>query len=161
MDYAIFILGELDVDRSLQSVVRNWNQGDYYFEISIPPPEVIIFENSPPSIDNMIAKIFLAPGVNKTVDIGEPFDVQLDEFYVSDWGYTTELSQEPNWIFFVNETISEGLVFDFRPNMSDYGTELSMYIELTDLNQDDPKSAQYKFTVEVSDLFGFYREEEA
>ena len=39
--------------------------------------------------------------------------------------------------------------------------ELSMYIELTDLNQDDPKSAQYKFAVEVSDLFGFYLEEEA
>ena len=93
------------------------------------------------------------------MDIGKPSDAQLDEFYVSDWGYKTELQTEPDWIKFENKTIDEGLIFDFRPKDTDYGEELKLYIELTDLNVEDPQSAQYEFTVEVSDPFGFYKSE--
>ena len=59
------------------------------------------------------------PGVTKIYSLGNPFDMQLDNFVVHEWGYNDNLSEEeiPNWIQFKNETISDGLNFVIAPTI--------------------------------------------
>ena len=72
------------------------------------------------------------------MNLGEPIDQLLDDFYVSDWGFKTVLEDEPDWIKFNNQSIAGGLMFDFKPTSANADTLLDMYIELTDLNESDP-----------------------
>ena len=101
--------------------------------------------------------IFLQAGKEEIVDIGRPFDLQADRIYVSNWGYKTTLTEEPDWISFRNSTIKDGLIFEFIPQAQDIGTKLTIYIEMGDLNSEDPKKAQYEFIVEVVDLAGKFK----
>ena len=82
--------------------------------------------------------------------IGIPFDMQLDDFYVSKWGYVNNIPDEfkPTWIVFLNKTIEEGLKFQLSPNMTDVDTQYKLFIELTDLNI-EPRSKTYEFVFTI------------
>ena len=41
-------------------------------------------------------------------NIGRPYDLQLDQFYVSEWGLVDD-KETPAWIKFLNETIADGI----------------------------------------------------
>ena len=79
--------------------------------------------------------------------------MQLDDFYVSEWGFIdadpTEESS-PNWIVFLNETIYEGLKFQLSPNITEIDTRHELFIELTDHNS-EPESKIYEFAFSIID----------
>lgn len=54
-------------------------------------------------------------GVEKVVvNVGIPFDMQGDDFYVSKWGFTTlpaGMIYDPEWVTFNNVTITVGIKF--------------------------------------------------
>ena len=76
--------------------------------------------------------------------------MQLDDFFVEEWGYVDFLQEEdvPDWITFVNETINKGVRFEMSPAIIDIGKEYKMFVTLTDHNE-EPESKVYEFSITV------------
>ena len=46
--------------------------------------------------------------------VGVPFDLQLDDFWVAEWGIEgVKYEDIPSWVQFVNKTIDLGIKFKF------------------------------------------------
>lgn len=83
-----------------------------------------------------------------TLSVGQPFDMQLNSYWVEEWGLT-DGSDPPGWFNFVNKTIDTGIKFKLEPSEDDAGQEFEVYYTLQDDNRRDPKSATFKFDVMV------------
>ena len=94
-------------------------------EISLDVEKIITFWNSAPQVESLQGHIIVFVGTSSVQNVGLPFDILQDLFFVSEWvldnGDTDSDSDKPEWIRFINQTISEGLIFEFTPkeNQSD------------------------------------------
>ena len=59
--------------------------------------------NTPPRVSGRGFSYILIAGETRVVKQGTPFDMQLDEFWMEEWGVTS--GDIPVWAVFVNETI--------------------------------------------------------
>ena len=89
--------------------------------------EILIY---PPGVD----EDFDASNTDGIFMVGIPFDLQLDPFYISEFGSSDATKPLPEWIKFVNETITEdGVRFKLTPTDDDIG-EYDAYFNLAWLN---------------------------
>ena len=88
-------------------------------EISLDAEQIITFRNSAPQVESLQGHIIVFVGTSSLQNVGLPFDMLQDVLYVSEWvldnGDTDSDSDKPEWIRFINQTISEGLMFEFTP----------------------------------------------
>ena len=54
-------------------------------------------------------------GLISEIKVGIPYDKQLDNFWVSEWGILDSENDPPEWIQFVNKTIENGIIFKVNP----------------------------------------------
>ena len=119
--FAVYINGNVNVNNTINtSPVSQHNE---YFDISI---DMLELENTAPNIQGFVEELNLIGGESQAEDdiynVGTPYDMQLDEFYVSEWGIDSDLPTDvPNWINFLNATITEGVKFIIKPTDADSG----------------------------------------
>ena len=84
------------------------------------------------------------------LNLGKPYDDELDDFYVEEWGIKELAESEiPPWITFLNETVDAGVKFMMEPALEDAGKEYKLYFKLSDLNTNDPQSNEFEVKVLV------------
>ena len=49
------------------------------------------------------------------LSVGTAYDMQLDPFWLEEWGVTGLLKDEVPWISFKNKTIEQAMLFTFNP----------------------------------------------
>ena len=88
----------------------------------------------------MIETLEVIAGSNSTLLLGIPYDMQLDAFVVSEWGFSDILAEEdiPKWISFNNQTINEGIYLNITPATSDSNKVYNMFMTLTELDRKNP-----------------------
>lgn len=76
---------------------------------------------------------------------------------MSEWGLIVQkgiegqkLEEPPEWIKFLNETITEGLQFEFTPSLSDFNSTYQVYFILNEIRDEYPQSARFEFSIEVT-----------
>ena len=76
------------------------------------------------------------------LNLGAPYDLQLDDFYVLDWGLDAGNSgkeqAKPVWAKFLNSTSSNEIQFEFSPTQDQAGQTFKIQFTLADMNVDDP-----------------------
>ena len=65
------------------------------FDIQVPG-QVIILDNTAPQLSNKMSKVFVHADQEKIISVGTPFDMQLDDFWMEEWG--VESGEIPSWI---------------------------------------------------------------
>jgi len=86
--------------------------------------------------------------------VGTPYDMNLDKFYVEEWGFKglDPIETPPQWIQFKNDTdVEEGLLFFISPTMAELGLSYTVHFTLRDI-KDNPilsEASHFDFTVGV------------
>ena len=65
-------------------------------------PALIYFENTAPMMANFQSEFQVFANYSRSYIVGVPYDMQLDKFYMQEWGFKGLKSDEspPDWISF-------------------------------------------------------------
>jgi len=121
------------------------------FSVQVPT-DFSKLPNSAPQVSNKVIHLSTVADETHTYTVGIPYDMQLDSYYVSEWGCSD--GPVPEWLQFMNETVSQGIKFRVSPGSENVGEEYEVFYKLSDANN-NPMSETYKFTLEVVEQDGF------
>ena len=81
--------------------------------------------------------------------VGKPFDVEGDNFYVTEWGVEEDNVEIPDWITFLNTTIESGIKFKIKPTKLYLHETITFFYAIRDTNLFNPKEAKFTFLIEI------------
>jgi len=150
--YAVFINGNLNVNSTVQGPVNAVSQ---QFDVQIPST-VIKVGNTAPKVSNKVASLMVLPNEPTVRTVGLPFDPQLDDYWVLEWGINgleeDEAQEVLNWVSFVNVTVSDGIKFRFEPKDVHAGMKFTIYYALQDADEKHSKISEFEFSVTVGNF---------
>lgn len=147
--FAVFINGYVNVNQTINFESFSALQ-DEQFTVSVVAQDIDL-RNTAPQIDALLTNIDINLEKNseeQVYSIGRPYDLQLDKFYVSEWGLVD--GETPTWITFLNGTIIDGIYFKIKPTQEEVNQSFRVFFTLVDLNPSDPQTRTLEFTVNVS-----------
>ena len=142
--YAVFISGHVSVNSTVQEPV--WSVTDQFY-VHVPSAFSLL-PNKAPMVSGFIEEVSVMAGETSLISVGSPYDMQLDNFWVSKWGIIGT-SDVPSWIQFQNTTIDDGIKFQFDPTEKDVDLQWEVFFTLQDANTNNPLSKRYKFALQV------------
>ena len=93
--YAVFISGHVSVNSTVQEPV--WSVTDQFY-VHVPSAFSLL-PNKAPMVSGFIEEVSVMAGETSLISVGSPYDMQLDNFWVSKWGIIGT-SDVPSWIQF-------------------------------------------------------------
>ena len=81
--YAVFITGQVNVNTTINTEpVRNTNEA---FDVTVDFE--VTFANTAPKVAGLARVMEIFPDLSKVYVVGSPYDMQLDTFYLEEWGF--------------------------------------------------------------------------
>ena len=104
-------------------------------------------------IANFQSELKVFANYSRSFIVGVPYDMQLDKFYMQEWGFKGLKSDEspPDWISLVNKTdFSKGIQFNLSPTYENLGTKTTVFFILRDIREEAANVSEesyFEFTV--------------